>query len=163
MLSTRVIAVCSVWMGQETLKWLCDRVRCTDEGQVAWNSWHHPAFLIIWVMSAVCNSLYWMCVVCVLPCAIPIIHGQGCFVCMHVYTYVCMQLDVWYILYDTTTIECKYTICASGWMKRPSAQVAMGKPPHAQMEYLVAEATHYHHILQPLPTTVHAKWSSYVL
>ena len=36
------------------------------------------------------------------------------------------------ILYDTTTAECtlfgcKYGICASGWMKSLSAQVAMGE------------------------------------
>ena len=161
MLSTWVISVCSVWMGLETLKWLCDRVRCTDEGQVAWNSWHYPAFLIIWVMSAVCNSLYRMCVVCVLPCASPIIHGQGCFVCMHVYTYVCMQLDVWYILYDTTTIECKYTICANG----ENTTCANGETTTWANGVVVsvAEATHYRHILQPLPTTVRAKWSSYML
>ena len=52
--------------------------------------------------------------------------------CAYMCIYICVRLvGVWYILHDTTTeytlLECIYSICASGWRKRPSVQVAMGE------------------------------------
>ena len=151
------------------LKWLYDRVGCTDEDQVAWNSWHHLTFVIIRVMLPVCNSMFG-CVFYTCFLVLCIIHGQDCFVCMHVYICVpvvwCLIHNIWHHHHRVhiAWVQVQY-LCQ--WVDEKAISTSCNRWNHLICIWSFCVSS-WGNSLPPnlsaianLP--VHATWSSYVL